>query len=301
MALKQNNTLKGLAFLSPWLIGFVGFMALPIGLSFYYSLSNYPLYEPPTYIGSENYADLLWAPDGKGGYGDALFWKSLKNTAYFAALSLPMMMLVSLGLALLLNSKIAGLSIYRTVIFLPSIIPIMAAAMVFMLFTDSQDGVLNALLANIGIKGPDWLGDIRMAMPSLALLSLWGVGHTVVIYLAGLQDVPQSLYEAAEIDGAGTWSKLWHVTLPSISPVIFFNLIIAIIGTVQYFLQPYVITAGGPAESTYVLTMYLYDKAFQYHEFGYASAMAWIMFIIILTLTGLAFWTSKRWVHYQGD
>ncbi len=301
MALKDHNTLKGLAFLSPWLIGFVAFMALPIGLSFYYSLSVYPLYDEPAYVGADNYAQLLWEPDGSGGYGDALFWKSLKNTGYFALLSLPAMMIVSLGLALLLNTRVAGLSIYRTIIFLPSIIPIMAAAMVFLLFADSQDGVLNAMLAKIGIDGPDWLGSEAMAMPSLALLSVWGVGHTVVIYLAGLQDVPASLYEAAEIDGAGAWSKLWHVTLPCISPVIFFNLIIAIIGTVQYFLQPYVITNGGPSESTYVLTMYLYDKAFQYHEFGYASAMAWIMFVIILVLTGLAFWTSKRWVHYQGE
>ncbi len=287
------NFIKGMAFISPWLIGFVLFMALPIALSFYYSLTDYPLFQPPVFIGTDNYERLFT--------GDALFWKTLWNTVYYTLLSLPATMLISLGLALLLNARIANQSIYRTIIFIPSIVPIMASAMLWLVLMNPDTGVFNGLLNLVGLDGIGWLTDKRWAMPSLAFMSLWGVGYTVVIYLAGLQDVPTSLYEAAEIDGAGVWSRMWNVTLPFISPVIFFNLIMAIIGTLQVFLQPFVMTKGGPDDSTRVYTMYLYQTAFEFQEFGYASAMAWVQLLIILVLTGIAFWSSKRWVHYQGE
>jgi multiple sugar transport system permease protein len=286
-----RNIAKGLAFISPWLIGFCCFMLLPIGLSLYYSFCEYSLLKPPAFIGLDNYNTIIQ---------DAVFWKALRNTFYYASMALPAGMLVSLGLALMLNAKIGGQSIYRTIIFLPSLVPVVASAMLWLWLFNARLGLINGVLAKVGIQGPPWLTDANWAMPSLALMSLWGVGHTVVIYLAGLQDVPRDLYEAAEIDGAGPARRLWHVTLPMISPVIFFNLVMAIIGTLQVFAVPYIMTQGGPVRSTYFYTMYLYDNAFVFLKMGYASALAWIQLLIIMALTGFAFWTSKRWVHYQG-
>jgi multiple sugar transport system permease protein len=280
---------KGMAFISPWLIGFACLTLLPILLSLYYSLCDYSLVQEPVFIGLTNYRDLAQ---------DAVFWKALRNTLYYASLALPAGLLVSLGLAMLLNVKMPGQAVWRTIIFLPSLVPIVASAMLWMWLFNAKLGLINSMLAMFGIAGPGWLTSTSWAMPALALMSLWGVGHAVVIYLAGLQDVPRELYEAAEIDGAGVWSRIWHVTLPMLSPVIFFNLIMSIIGTLQVFDVPYIMTGGGPARSTYFITMYLYDSAFNYLQMGYASAMAWIMLLVALALTGLAFWSSRRWVHY---
>ncbi|HVT90525.1 MAG TPA: sugar ABC transporter permease [Tepidisphaeraceae bacterium] len=283
---------KGLAFVSPWLVGFLLFMLLPIVLSFYYSLCDYTLLQPPLFVGLENYRDLVHDP---------IFWQSLGNTLYFAALTIPSALFLSLGLAMLLNVKMPGQAIFRTIIFLPSLMPIVASAMVWMWIFNGKIGLLNNLLSKIGVSGPDWLGSSTWTMPALALMSLWGVGYTVVIYLAGLQDVPRELYEAAQIDGAGLWSRLWNVTLPILSPVIFFNLVMSIIGVLQVFDIPYIMTPnGGQGRSTEFIAMYLNDNAFRFLKMGYASAIAWIMLLIILVLTGLAFWSSKRWVHYQG-
>jgi multiple sugar transport system permease protein len=300
----RKNLLKGAAFLSPWLVGFCAFTATPVILSLYYSLCDYKLLQPPLFIGAANYQMLLH---------DEVFWKSLVNTFYYAMLAIPSAMAISLGLAILLNVRIPGQSVYRTLIFLPSLVPIVASSMLWLWLFNGKLGLINAILAKIGIQGRPWLSDVMFtlgkapnavsyywAMPALAFMSLWGVGHTVTIYIAGLQDVPQELYEAAEIDGAGVWRRIFHVTLPMLSPVIFFNLIMAIIGTLQVFAIPYIMTGGEPARATYFFTMYLYDNAFRFLKMGYASAMAWIQLLMILTLTGLAFWSSKRWVHYQG-
>jgi multiple sugar transport system permease protein len=289
----RRQLAKGLAFLSPWLVGFLTFTLTPIVLALYYSFSDYQLISgPPVPRGAINYRHLL---------ADTYFWLALKNTGYYALLAIPSGLLVSLGLALMLNAKIRGQAVYRTIIFLPSLVPSVAAAMIWLWCLNPQSGLVNLFLRQLGIHSPPpWLTDQHWAMPSLALMSLWGVGHTVVIYLAGLQDVPTELYEAAEIDGAGPWRRLWNVTLPMLSPVIFFNLIMSLIGTLQVFDRPLIMTQGGPNLSTYVFTYYLYDNAFKYLKMGYASAMAWIQLLIILALTALAFWTSKRWVHYQG-
>lgn len=286
-----QNLGKGLGFLSPWIFGFLLFTLLPVGMSFYYSLCDYSLLQPPLFIGFANYRDLM---------ADPVFWKALVNTFKYAVMALPAGMLVSLGLALLLNAPIRGQAIYRTIIFLPSLVPTVASAMLWLWLFNAKLGLINTMLRGIGIEGPGWLTTPEWAMPALALMSLWGVGHTVVIYLAGLQDVPRELYEAAELDGVGPLSRLRNVTLPLISPVIFFNLVMAIIGTLQVFAIPFVMTGGGPARATYFFTMYLYDNAFTYLKMGYASAMAWIQLVIILCLTGIAFWSSRRWVHYQG-
>jgi multiple sugar transport system permease protein len=288
---QRRNLIKGLLFLSPWIIGFAAFTAVPIGLSFYYSFCDFELTAPkhaPLWIGLDNYRQLMQ---------DATFWKSLKNTMYYAAMSLPAAMLVSLGLALMLNAPIAGQKFYRAIIFLPSLVPAFASAMIWMWMYNPSMGVFNMLLAKMGLPPPDWLGE-KLAMPSLAVMSVWGVGNTVIIYLAGLQDIPKELHEAAEIDGAGVVRRLFSVTLPMLTPVIFFNLVMAIIGTFSILVVPYIMTAGGPNKATYFYTMYNYDEAFKYLNMGYASALAWIQLTITLLLTGIAFWSAKKWVHY---
>ena len=281
---------KGLAFLSPWMVGFLAFTLLPIALAFYYSFCEFSLLKTPMFIGADNYRELM---------RDEVFWISMRNTIYYASMALPMGLLVSLGLAMLLNVKMPGQAIFRTIIFLPSLVPIVASAMLWLWLFNARLGLINTALAKLHLTGPGWLTDPSWAMPALVLMSLWGVGYTVVIYLAGLQDVPKELYEAAELDGAGLWGRLWHVTLPMLSPVIFFNLIMAIIGVIQVFDVPYIMTQGGPARATYFVSMYLRDRAFTDLRMGYASAIAWMMFVLVLALTGVAFWTSSRWVHYE--
>ena len=309
-AAERRQLGKGLAFISPWIIGFCIFLLIPIILSFYYSLCDYSLLQSPVYIGAANYQELS---------KDPVFWLSLKNTLIYALIALPSGMFVALGLALLLNQRVAGQSIYRTIIFLPSLVPAVASAMLWLWLYNTKLGLINTLLEAAPfrflinclnfllhlvhlpiIETPiGWLTDPKWALTALAFMSVWGVGQTVVIYLAGLQDVPQEFYEAAELDGASSWQRLWNVTIPMISPVIFFNLIMAIIGTFQVFSIPYIMTQGGPARATYFFTMYLYDNAFTYLKMGYASAMAWIQLLIVLVLTLVAFWTSNKWVHYQ--
>lgn len=282
---------KGMAFLSPWVIGFVVFTLAPIALSFYFSLCRFNLLQAPRFVGLGNYADLMH---------DGVFWQATGNTFYYTLMALPAALIVSLGLAMLLTVEIPGRAVWRTIIFIPSLAPIVAAAMLWMWLLNARLGLINVLLEKLGVDGPPWLTNVHWALPALAMMSLWGVGNAVVIYLAGLQDVPRELYEAAELDGAGIAGRIWHVALPMISPVIFFNLIMAIIGALQVFDVPYIMTNGGPAHATYFLSMYLYDNAFVYLQMGYASAMAWIMLLIVLALTALAFVSSGRWVHYQG-
>lgn len=287
-----KNLAKGLGFISPWLIGFFAFTLIPISLSFYYSLCNYSLIQKPVFIGWDNYRELVHDP---------IFWKVNGNTLLYSVAALPLGLLIALVLALLLNVKIRGQAIYRTIIFLPSLIPAVASAMLWLWLFNSKLGLVNFVLRGAGMKDPPgWLTDVHWALPSLVVISFWSVGNTVVIFLAGLQDVPVELYEAANLDGAGPVQTFRHVTLPTVSPVIFFNLIIGIIGALQVFVLPFIMTQGGPARATYLYTEYMYDNAFVYLKMGYGSAMAWIQLLVILALTGIAFSTSKHWVHYQG-
>jgi multiple sugar transport system permease protein len=272
-------------------VGFCFFSLVPLTTSLYYSFCDYSLLQRPVFTGLENYSRLLH---------DKVFHQALINTAYYSAMALPLGLLFSLSAALLLNVRIRGQSIYRTIIFLPSLVPMVASAMIWMWLLNGKLGLINFVLRKVGlVNPPEWLSDVAWAMPSLVLMSIWGVGNTVVIYLAGLQDVPTELYEAAELDGASRMRKLWHVTLPCISPVIFFNLIMAIIGVLQTFGAPYIMTSGGPDRATYFFTMYLYDSAFTYLKMGYASSMAWIQLLMVLALTALAGWSSKHWVHHS--
>ena len=287
-----KQLLTGLAFISPWIVGFSVFTAYPIIMSGYYSFCNYSVLTAPVWIGPRNYVDLAH---------DHVFWQSLQNTAIYAVFALPFGLIVSIALALLLNTNVRGMAVYRTIFFVPSLVPMVALAILWLWIFNGDYGLLNQALKWFHIAGPQWLSSTTWSKPALILTGVWGVGNAIVIYLAGLQDVPQALYEAADLDGASWISKTRHVTLPMLSPVILFNLVMGIIGTLQIFAVPYVMFPGGsPARSTYFYTMYLYDNAFQFLKMGYACAMGWIMFFIILGLTLLALRMSSRHVYYGG-
>ncbi|CEK15170.1 carbohydrate ABC transporter permease [Chthonomonas calidirosea] len=293
MKQSRRETRTALLFVLPWFIGFTAFLLYPVVASIYFSFCDYSVLHPPVFIGLANYRDLVH---------DAIFWQTVQNTVVYTLWALPISALVALSLALLLNTKVRGMAFYRTIFFIPSLVPMVALAILWQWIFNGQYGILNAFLQDLGIKGPNWLGDPAWSKTALVVLSAWGVGNAMVIYLAGLQDVPRQLYEAADLDGAGWWAKTLHVTLPMISPVILFNVIMGIIGTLQIFTVPYVISPqGAPARSIYFYAMYLFDNAFIYHKMGYACAMGWILFVVILILTLAALKFSERHVHYGGN
>ncbi len=291
-ASRSNASLaKGLLFFSPWLAGLLVFVLYPVASSIVYSFCDYSVLMEPRFAGLSNYRDLI---------SDGVFWVALRNTAAYAVFALPLGLVLAFLLALLLSSNVKGVGLYRTFLFLPSLTPLVASAMVWLWIFNSQYGVLNHLLSLLTfglVSHVAWLKDVRFAMPSLIMMSFWSVGHTVVIMLAAMQEVPTSIYEAAEIDGAGFWQKVRCITLPMISPVLYFNTILGIIGVLQVFAVPFVMTGGGPARSTYFYSMYLYDNAFSFLRMGYACAMAWILFLVILALTGLAVRVARTRVH----
>ena len=281
----------GLLFAAPWILGFCVLLVYPILASLYYSFTNFSVLRPAKWIGVSNYRELA---------GDEVFHKALGNTLLYVAGAVPLGTVVAIALALLLNSKVRGMPIYRTLFFLPTLVPLVAQATIFLWVFNGQYGLVNAALRNVGVGEPNWTGDPTWAKITLVLIAVWGCGQAMIIYLAGLQDVPVSLYEAADLDGASPWLKTRKITLPMISPVILFNVVMAMIGSVQVFAVPQVMFPGGaPARSTYMFAMYLYDNAFQYQRMGYASAMGWVMFVIILGLTLVSLRLSERHVHYE--
>lgn len=282
----------GYLFISPWLIGFTVFGVVPFLVSIYLSFTRYDIVSAPVWVGSANYAKLLT--------GDPLFWKSLWLTFKYAVVALPIGLISGVSLALLLNLELKGMSVYRTIFYIPAIVPMVATTAIFMWILNPQIGLLNGLLAKVGIVGPAWLLDTKWAFWSLVFMGMWGVGGSMIIYLAGLKDIPLSLYEAAIIDGANAWQRTRHVTLPMLTPVIFLNLIMGAIGSFQYFSESYIMTQGGPDDSTHFYALYLFNRAWRYLDMGYASAMAWILFVIVMALTILIFRTHHRWVHYEG-
>ncbi|MFQ5807147.1 MAG: carbohydrate ABC transporter permease [Phycisphaerae bacterium] len=293
MRRKIPSWLQGLLWTAPWWLGFLLLLAGPMGLSLYISFCDYPLLQPPVYVGAANYKELA---------GDPVFHKVLTNTFTYATLAIPLGTVLAVLLAVLLNQNARGQAVFRACIFVPTVVPLVAVAVVWMWMLNPEFGLINQSLRALGIEGPMWLASPRWAMASLVLISLWSVGSPVVIYLAGLQEIPETLYEAATIDGASRPRQFWHVTLPGLSPVILFNVIIAIIVTWQIFALPYVMwrSQPGPDRATYFYTMYLFDNAFRFLKMGYASAMAWIQLLIILALTGLVFVASRRTVFYRG-
>lgn len=289
---QKRDLRNGLLFASPWIVGFAVFTAYAIGASLYYSFCRYDILSPPQWIGLKNYSRLLG--------DDAVFRTSLWNTLYMVFFGLPVGLVGSLLLALLLNARVKGIAVYRTIFYVPSLVPAVALATLWMWLLNTDIGLVNALLAKVGISGPGWLTDPKWAKPALILMGLWGVGGSAIIYLAGLQGIPDHLYEAAELDGAKALQRFRHVTLPMLSPVIFFNLVMGLIGSFQYFTQVYIMTNGGPQDSTLFYALYLFNRAFVDLRMGYASAMAWILFAITLACTALVFRTSAKWVYYEG-
>ncbi|MEI8196501.1 MAG: sugar ABC transporter permease [Phycisphaerae bacterium] len=300
-----RGQLEGMAFAAPYLIGLAVFVVIPLVLSLYLSGTEYPMLTAPMWIGLDNYRALLHDP---------IFHQALRNTLFYAAGSVPLTLAASVGLALLLNQKVPGRAIFRTIIFLPSLVPAVAGAMLWLWVLNGQDGLLNVLLragyrlvtfggagggAGGGPKLPSYLTHESWVLPIFILLTLYSVGNAVIIFLAGLQDIPTELYESAELDGASGWRRLIHITLPMLSPVIFFNLIMGIIGSWQVFTLPQIMVGPNVNRAGYFYSMYIFDSAFMQQRMGYASAMAWIQFLIVLSLTLLVMWTSKRWVHYR--
>ena len=291
--------LIGLAFAAPWLVGLLVFGLYPIVSSFYFSLCRYNIIRPPAFIGLENYKILFTE--------DPLFWKSLWNTFYLTALGLPLQLSFALGAAMLLNMRVKGQSLFRTLTYLPTVVPAVATAILWVWILNPEYGLLNSMIAKVGLPTPGWLSDPNWSKPALILVGIWGTGNTAIIFLAGLQQVPRALYEAAVVDGAGRLQQFRHVTLPMLSPVIFFNLVMGIIGSFQYFTHVYVMTAGlggggrgagGPEFSTLVYPLYLYQNAFLFFRMGYASAMAWVLFLIVAAILVFVFRTSS-WVHQE--
>jgi multiple sugar transport system permease protein len=287
----------GLAFISPAIIGFFVFAFWPIVQSLYYSFTDYDVLQPPAWTGWENYRDLL---------DDRVFGVAMRNTLYMVAIGLPVHIIFDLLMAMLLNAKIRGLAIYRTIFYLPSITPVVASTIVWLWLFNGQYGIISSILQFFGAPPIGFLTDPTYTKPSMIFMGLWFGGNTILTYLAGLRDVPRELLESAELDGAGAWRKTWHITLPMITPVIFYTLIINVIGYFQYFTEAWVMTstregsAGGPANSLLFFAMYLYQAAFQQFKMGYASAMAWVLFLIVLVATVVLFRTSG-WVYYRSE
>ncbi|MBX3118303.1 MAG: sugar ABC transporter permease [Fimbriimonadaceae bacterium] len=289
---RKRNNLSGWLFVSPWVIGFLAFTLWPFLQSVYLSFTRYNILSSPKWVGGANYNQLFTQDD--------LFWRSLWVTVKYALVAVPLGIVAGVALALLLNINVRGMTVFRAIFFLPSIVPTVAVSVVFMWLLNPTIGLVNTVLRAIGIEGPSWLSQTPWAFNSLILLGLWGVGGSMVIYLAGLKDVPTHLYEAAVIDGANAWQRTRKITLPMLTPVIFFNLVMGIIGSFQYFTQAFVMTRGGPEDSTMFYAMYLFNRAWKYQDMGYASAMAWVLFVVVVALTAIVFKSQKRWVHYGG-
>lgn len=289
---QHRSLLLGLLFTSPWIIGFLIFTAYPVIDSLYLSCTDYRILSPPHWVGLANYRELLTDHD--------YFWPSMANTA-FMFLELPVALILGLAFALLLNQKLRGIGLFRTMFYLPSVVPVVATAMLWLWILNPQRGLLNAFLHFFHIPVLPWLASPAWSKPAMIVMDMWGFGGGMVVYLAALQNVPQELYEAAKLDGAKGLRLIWHITLPQISPVIFFNMVMGVIGTFQYFTQSYIMTNGGaPDNSTLYYALYLFQNAFTYFRMGTACAMAWILFAITLVATLIIFKSSARLVYYEG-
>ena len=291
--MSTHEAIWGYIFLSPWILGMIFFTGGPIIASLILAFCRWDLITPPELVGLDNFIKIM---------SDPKFWKSLYNTFYYTIFAVPLGIIGSIIVALLMNQKWRSVRLLRTIYYLPSVTAGVASAIIWMWLFNPDFGLINYFLGKLGIKGPLWLASEEWSKPALIIMSLWGVGGNMIIYLAGLQGVPSQLYEAAEIDGANLFQKFINVTLPMLTPVIFFNLIMSIVWSFQIFTQVYVMTQGqgGPADSTLVLVLYIYQKAFKFHQMGYASALSWILFIIILIATLIQFKFSK-WVYYEGE
>ncbi|MEX3071627.1 carbohydrate ABC transporter permease [Vibrio alginolyticus] len=288
-----ENRKLGLAYLSPYIIGLIMFTAFPFISSFVMSFTDYDMMTSPEFIGIENYRYMLTEDD--------IFWKSMSVTFLYVFLTIPVKLAFALGIAFILNFKLRGIGFFRTAYYIPSILGSSIAIAVLWRALFAIDGVLNGALGFIGVDPINWLGEPSFALFSITLLRAWQFGSAMVIFLAALQNVPQSQYEAAMIDGASKWQMFLKVTVPLITPVIFFNFIMQTTQAFQEFTAPYVITGGGPMKSTYLISLYIYETAFKFFDMGYGSALAWALFVVVAIFTSITFRSSKYWVFYSGD
>jgi multiple sugar transport system permease protein len=288
MNMTRKNLTTGLLFISPWIIGFLFFTAYPLISSFYYSLTDYDIINAPVFVGLENYKTLFT--------GDDMFYKVLKNTFFMIFIGLTIITICTIFISILLNNKkVKGMAFFRVIFFIPTLVPFVILSILWVWVLQPDSGVVNTILSWFGIEGPGWFSSPDWAKPAFILMGLWSAGGSIIIYLAGLQGIPDSLYEAASIDGANSLQKTFFITLPMLLPVIVFNVITGIIGTFQSFAESFIITQGGPDGSTMFYSLYLYQNAFQYAKMGYASAMAWILLLIALFFTLILFKISNRW------
>jgi len=291
---KKRESILGYLYISPWIIGFLIFTAGPMIASIYFSFCDYQLLIPPKWVGISNYIRIF--------FNDQLFLKSLWNTFYYTVGSITLGVLGSLFLAVLLNQRVRGETIFRSMFYLPTLTPAVAMAILWGWLFNTEFGLINRTLSKIGIQGPAWLYSTEWVIPAFIIMSLWGIGGSrMIILLAGLQGIPQELYDAAEVDGVNWWTRLRYITLPLLSPSIFFVIVTGIIGSFQIFTASYIMTGGGPANASLFYVLYLYRNAFEYFKMGYASALAWILFIIIITLTLFQFKLAGKWVYYGGQ
>jgi multiple sugar transport system permease protein len=291
-ARRRREALWGIALAAPAILGFLLWQLGPILGSLAIAFTDWRIVGTPSWVGVSNFAHMFTQ--------DPLFYKSLSVTVMFSIVSVPLRLLVAFALALLLNTKVRALPVFRTIFYIPSLVPIIASSVLWIWLFNPDFGLLNAILTPLGFPKLQWIYDSSTVLPSLILMSLWDVGPLMIIFLAGLQGVPRQLYEAVRIDGGSAWHRLRHVTIPMVTPTILFNLILSIISAMQTFTQGYVMTSGGPNNASLFYVLYLYRKAFQESQMGYASALAWVLFIIIAILSVLVFRSSSRWVFYEG-
>lgn len=305
---ERQHTLNGLLFCLPAIVGLIGLTLYPLVASIYYSFCSYSALRPPKWVGLGNY-QIIWRDLTHRG----LLFEAIYNTAYYALFAVPLGIATAFSLALLLNQKVKGLAFFRTLFYVPSVVPVVASSVLWLWLLNPQHGLVNiliersglqSLLASLGMKMPiGWLADPVWSKPALIVMSMWGVGNATVIFLAGLQGVPAELYEAAELDGATAWQRTRHVTVPLVSPQILFMLIMGVIGATQYFTQAWVMSSGtgGPANSTMLYPMYLFQNAFQFFKMGYACAMAWLLFVAVVVMTTILFKSTAKFVYYGGE
>ncbi len=294
--MRRKESIYGYLFVLPWIIGFLAFTAGPLVFSFMASFTNYNITSRMDFIGVENYQGLFTA--------DNLFWTSLWNTLYFVAFSVPLTTIGAILLSALLNQDIPGIRFFRTLYYLPAVLSGVGVYLLWMQLLDPGTGMVNLILGWFNIDGPNWLFDPDWTKPSLILMKMWSVGGSMLLYLASMQGVSKSLYEAAEIDGANTWKQFRHITLPMITPVIFFDVVTSLIGGFQIFQEAYVMSSngeGGPANSLLFYNLYMWRQAFENFNMGYAMAMSWILFVIVFVLTLINLKLAPRWVHYEGE
>jgi multiple sugar transport system permease protein len=290
---QRRREIAGWLFVSPWVIGFLIFTAGAMLFSLGLTLFDTDLLTETRYIGLRNFVKLSQ---------DTLFLKSLTVTAVYVVMAAPLQVAAALTIALMLNNKkMAAVGVWRTLYYMPSIVSGIAVSLLWMWMLNPDFGLFNYLLSLIGIQGPRWVYSEQWAIPSFVLMGVWAAGSNMLLYLAGLQSIPTPLYEAASIDGAGSWRRFWNITIPMLSPTIFFNLVMTLIGAFQVFTQSFVITAGGPNNATLTIVLFLYRKGFEQLHFGYASAVAWVLFVIIMVFTLIVFRSSSAWVYYEGE